>query len=458
MLTPRRHRAVAGAVLLTLAAALSGCSLLTHPPAEVTAAIDRATQAIRQSAGVAGATSEIRPRDLKDGGPLSNPGAWTATITVDADESGVDVRALAESVGRNATIGIVSTTALLRIPGEDGAADAQLNFTPLPDATNIITEPDEMADAVLALRELAGARSVAVFDHGDPATITADTDRWADLTASVRALPDFGLNALSAITLRAEADGNEGGAAWLTIDASSPTVDFVRFLGELSADKAVESVLFTGVDIRRDLAAQRPDLWVEVATAGDVDTVAGMLTALDVSQTTVAGVPRASFTVSTRSDSARRETGYLGLPPGSAEPDDRFFSTPNPAAADDFDPVAAADQLQRDRAVVTALLDAAGDAAGIRGPATVTIGPCATGADQQVQGSVVIPIFEIADSADEAFDAITTGWERQGIRKSDRAMGTDFYSAADKSLDTLSIRGGTEGISISVATRCVLSG
>ena len=457
MLTRWRHRAVAGTVLLALVATLSGCSLLTEPPEEVSAAIDTATEAIRQSAGVAGATSDLHPRDLKDGGPLSNPGAWTATITVEADESGVDVRALAESVGRNAAIGIVSTTAVLRIPGENGAADAQINFTPLPAATNIITEPSEMADAVLALRELAGARSVSVFDHGDPAVVRADADRWAGLTASVRALPDFGLNALSALTLHTETDGNERGAAWLTIDTASPTLEFVRFLGDLSADGAVDSVRFTGIDVRRELAAQRPDLRVEVSMAGEVDTVAGILTTLDASQTTVDGVPRASFTVAT-GDAARTETGYLGLPLGSAEPDDRFFSTPNPAAVDEFDPAAAADQLQRDRAVVTALLDAAGDAAGIRGPATVTIGPCATGSNQQVQGFVVIPIFEIADSADEAFDAITTGWERQGIRKSDRAMGRDFYSAADGSLDTLSIKGGTEGISITVATRCVLSG
>ena len=458
MLT-RRRRALAGTVLLAVVTALSGCSLLTAPPDEVSAAIDTATAAIRQSAGVAGVTSDLHPRDLKDGGPLSDPGAWTATITVEADASGVDVGALAESVGRNAAIGIVSTTALLRIPGENGAADAQLSFTPLPTGTNIITEPGEMADAVLALRDLAGARSVAVSDHGDPAVVTADADRWAGLAASVRALPDFGLNALSALTLHTEADGNERGAAWLTLDRTSPSLEFVRFVGELSTAEAVDSVLFTGIDVRRELAEQRPDLRVEVSAAAEVDTVAGLLRALDASQTTVDGVPRASFTVApSTGDPAGTETGYLGLPPGSAEPDDRFFSTPNPAAGAEFDPAAAADQLQRDSATVTALLDAAGDAAGIRGPATVTIGPCATGADQQVQGSVVIPIFEIADSADDAFDAITTSWERQGITKSDRAMGTDFYSAADDSLDTLSIRGGTEGISITVAARCVLSG
>ncbi|WP_166787926.1 hypothetical protein [Cryobacterium adonitolivorans] len=58
----------------------------------------------------------------------------------------------------------------------------------------------------------------------------------------------------------------------------------------------------------------------------------------------------------------------------------------------------------------------------------MTTAPCGSAANQQVQGSVVIPIFEIADSADE------------------------------DSLDTLSIRGGTAGISITVTTPCVVAG
>lgn len=457
-------------MILAVAASMSGCSLLTEPPPEVTAAIDSATDAIRQSAGVADVTADIRPVDLKDGGPLSNPDAWTATITVEAEESGVDVPALADSVGQNAAaIGIVSTRALLRIPGENGDADAQLTFTPLPHGNTVITEPDEMADAALALRELAGARSVTVFDHGDPAVVLVDSaDRWAGLTQSLRALPGFGLNALSAVTLHTGEDGQASGASWLTIDAASPRTEFVRFLGELTADGAVFSVSFTGIDTRLDASAQRPALRVQVSTATQVGTVAGMLTALEDAATTVEGVPRASFEVATRTtDSDLTRDGYLGLPLGSAEPDDRLADSSDAAPLDGLDPAAeappldpaaAASQLAGDRAVVSALLDAAGDAAGIRGPATVTTVPCGTGSAEQVQGSVVIPIFEIADSADDAFDAITTAWERQGVTKSDRAMGTDFYSAADDSLDTLSIRGGTSGISITVTTPCVVAG
>ncbi|TFC02649.1 hypothetical protein E3O42_07790 [Cryobacterium adonitolivorans] len=99
-------RVVVCAVILAVAASMSGCSLLAGPPPEVTAAINTATDALRQSAGVAEATADIRPVDLKDGGPLANPGAWTATITVEAEQSGVDVRALAESVGQSTAVGI----------------------------------------------------------------------------------------------------------------------------------------------------------------------------------------------------------------------------------------------------------------------------------------------------------------------------------------------------------------
>lgn len=474
MVTRGFGRAMVCAVVLAIATSMSGCSLLTEPPPEVTAAIDTATEAIRQSAGVAEVTADIYPVDLKDGGPLTNPDAWTASITVEAEASGVDVRALAGSVGQNVAVGIVSTRAVLRIPGENGDADAQLTFTPLPHGSTVITEPDEMADAALALRELGGARSVTVFDHGDPAVVRVDSaDRWAGLTEALRALPGFGLDALSAVTLHTVGDGPARGDSWLTIDTESPQVAFVRFLGELSTDGAVFSVSFTGIDTRLDASAQRPALRVQVSTATQVTTVAGMLTALEDADTTVRGVPRATFEVATRTtDPDLTRTGYLGLPLGSAEPDDRVSDIPDaapldpdaapldPGAAplDSLDPAAAAAQLEGDRALVSALLDAAGDAAGIRGPATVTIGPCGDGANEQVHGSVIIPIFEIADSADEAFDAITTAWERRGITKSDRAMGTDFYTAADDSLDTLSIRGGTAGISITVTTPCIVTG
>lgn len=457
MVTRGFGRAVVSAVILAVATSMSGCSLLSEPPPEVTAAINTATAAIRSSAGVAGVKADIRPVDLKDGGPLAEPDAWTATITVEAEESGVDVHALAESVGHDvAVVGIVATRAVLRIPGQTGEADAQLSFMPLPQGSMTITEPDDMADAAIALRELAGARSVTVFDHGDPAVILVDSaTRWAGLTQSLRALPGFGLNALSAVTLHTAEDGPARGASWLTVDAASPQTEFVRFLGELSTDGAVFSVSFLGLDSRLDTSAQRAELRVQVSTAAHVTTVTELLTALDDADTAVPGMPRAAFEVATgTTEPDLTRTGYLGLPLGSPEPDDRLSGAPDPGA---LDPADAADQLQRDHAVVSALLDAAGEAAGIRGPATVTTVTCGDGTNGQVQGSVVIPIFEIADSADEAFDAITDAWEIGGITRSDRAMGRDFYTARDGSLESLSIRGTIDGISIIALAPCVRS-
>lgn len=84
--------------------------------------------------------------------------------------------------------------------------------------------------------------------------------------------------------------------------------------------------------------------------------------------------------------------------------------------------------------------------------------------------AVVIPIFEIAESADAAFNAITSAWVDGGYCRSDRASVRDFYSA-DKSpsegagsknaapgfLQQLSIRGRADGISMTLSSVCVIA-
>lgn len=121
---------------------------------------------------------------------------------------------------------------------------------------------------------------------------------------------------------------------------------------------------------------------------------------------------------------------------------------------------AAAEKLHNDRLLATALLDTAGDVAGIRGTAHVTTLPCDTGVGEQVRGSVVIPVFRITDSANAAFDAITASWKANGYQRSDRAAGTDFYAAgtsASRGLPALSIHGTSDGISVQVISECVIS-
>ena len=456
----------AGATVLALTLALTGCApwagLATGAPAEIRAVVDEALTEIRATPGVANATAELRVSrsDAQDGALASDPDLWDAHFTVQADNEGVDVPALAVSVASATRNGTVSMSSVVRIPGEKGAADVSLSFS--PPGIGVITslDPEPMANAALALRDLPGTLSVSVFQHGEPVAINVESAAvWAELTTTIRALPDFGSGALPAVTLTAPAAGS-GENSSLTIDPTSPGTGLVRFLTELSTDRSVTSVRFNGGDSLMDSAAWRPNLSVRVAAPGDIDDVAGLLTTLDGSQTQVDGLPLASFDVSAATGSTETVSGYLGLPLGSAEPDDRLAGLPGATPPAVVDPADAATRIADDLALVTALLDAAGDTAGIRGPAAVATAPCtdgSDGSDEQVAGSVVIPIFEIADNADEAFDAITTAWEIGGFSRSDRAMGTDFYSVPDGSLETLSIRGTAAGISINATAPCVRS-
>ena len=449
-------RGWAGAGVLLLALGVAGCTGFPRPPAEVTAVVDDAAAMIRSTPGVASVTTDIRVRDHKDGGPLSEVAAWSALLTVQADASGLDPRSLAASVAADGQDGYVSLTTVLQIPGEPGTADVQLQFSPPPNGVLTSVEPREMADAALALSDLPGIGSVSVLQHGEPVIVSVDSPaRWADLTETMRAIPGFGSGALTAVTLVTEHDAGESSS--LTFDPRSPAAKLVPVLSDLAAAEGVTSVSFDGVDTRKEFSAWRPSLRVLVDTRSARGLVAARLTGLDESDSQSSGLPRASFTASTGgADASQDLRGYLGLPLGSAEPDDRLTGLPGaipPAAAD---PAAAAARLELDTALVTTLLDAAGDAAGIRGPASVTTETCMDGSNEQVHGTVVIPIFEIADSADEAFDAITTAWEIGGYIRSDRAMGRDFWSVPDGSLDTLSIRGTADGISIMVTAPCVL--
>jgi hypothetical protein len=429
---------------------------ISGPPADITAIVDEALNAIRATPGVSDVTTKVTSRDTTEDGPGSGEVAWAASFTVQADDTGVDLRSLAASIDADARHGTVSMSSVLLVPGEGGAAESRLLFSP-PGIGEIDNhDPEQMADAALALRDLPGARSVTVSQHGEPVDLEIESAAlWAGLTTTVRALPGFGSGALPAVSLREPAAGGRE-ASTLTIDPTSPDIELVPELGDLVSTRAVTSVSFDGVDTRTDSAAWRPTLRVLVATPADLEPIAGRLTQLSAAQTQVEGLPLAAFNVAT-TDSAETLSGYLGLPLGAAEPDDRLKGLPGAPPPAVVDPGDASTRIEQDRALVTALLDAAGDAAGIRGPAEVTTAACLNGSDELVQGSVVIPIFEIADSADDAFDAIVTGWEIDGFTRSDRAMGTDFYSVPDGSLETLSIKGTAQGIWITATAPCVRS-
>jgi hypothetical protein len=74
--------------------------------------------------------------------------------------------------------------------------------------------------------------------------------------------------------------------------------------------------------------------------------------------------------------------------------------------------------MAADQVVVAQFLDAAGDLAGIRGTSVIQTTACETNgvpAGRPVTGSVVIPIFDVADTADEAYADIANSWTNAGF-------------------------------------------
>ncbi|KFF59506.1 hypothetical protein JF66_10800 [Cryobacterium sp. MLB-32] len=190
----------------------------------------------------------------------------------------------------------------------------------------------------------------------------------------------------------------------------------------------------------------------------------GALAAVTVEAESSSGRSAGSVTVTATPDS--EDAGGSGVPhaavPDTTAPD---HETPDGGAGDSpvvvsLDPAAADAQLQSDLARVTALLNEAGDTAGIRGVATVAITACETGVGEQVSGRVLLPIFEIVDSPMAPFDAVVESWKRRGFIATDRAMGTDLYTQQDRSdsVRSITIGGTSEGLYLVAESVCVVSG
>ncbi|KQR20081.1 hypothetical protein ASF79_10795 [Agreia sp. Leaf335] len=207
----------------------------------------------------------------------------------------------------------------------------------------------------------------------------------------------------------------------------------------------------------------------EASQAAVVSALAGFAGPQGVDGT----VPRAFFEARRFSEQtgAVAETGFVGLPVGSADPGDGRrpppAATPSDPSADGSaqppltveTPDEQAARLASDQLVVAQFLDAAGDAAGIRGPATTQTTSCEVNGvamGQKVTGSVVIPVFEIAKTADDAYAAVTSAWTQAGLGSTETVMGRKYYSTSstDAVVRRASIRGTEEGLSVMVEGRC----
>lgn len=472
-------RPIGLAVLLALAAALSGCSLIApQPPDNVVSSVNRAVDAIRATHGVAEVSWSISRRD-RALVPLNE--LWTASIEVRTEADAAGFEPLAEAVEGHVESArdVVQATAILRLPA-DGTGVEVVLAVPSAAAGGI-------AGATVDLRHIEHATMVHLQSYESFATLTVDsTDALVQAIADVRALPDFGHGALTAVTVVAVAPS--GTTSRLTASAQSPSVDLVPVLSQLAGRTDIEALTFNGqrgAERPGEASTWRPGLRVEASSPRSARAITTLLTGIDV-PAGGSDVPRASFTVDTRVDgNAFTQDGYLGLPLGSPAPADYVDAPASDAAAAEpgdgtsdglpanagsaggieasselrlLDASAAAGQLQSDQQRVTAFLDAAGDAAGIRGVASVAVTACDLGVGEHVQGAVLLPIFEITDSPGAPFDAIIAAWKLQGFVATDRAMGTDFYSQQNPSdsLRDLTIRGTSDGLSLSAESVCVV--
>lgn len=467
--------AAATALVFGLLGALGGCSVFSDTPASASKAVDDAVAEIRDIPGVAAVSSMITQLRRPAAESQSEITTWHANIIIEAEPDPADLGRLAAEVEAqiSAADETVSTSGTVHVPaGRDGPAGV-LAFDhgvhpnePVP--------PAELAATLERLRSIPGVESAAV-SQGDPiATLdVTEPSRWPAVAAQLRALPDFGLGAITAVlidTAPVAPSTRSAPHSRLKIDPTSPNPALIPILAELAGDDDVVRVSFEGT---RDVAVSstapllRPSLIVEVQGKAALERVTVLLTGLDDAVTSVSGIGRPSFDVfsDVPGPTGERE-GFIGLPLGSPEPDDLkdVPTAEEPAGGSPvvvLEPGAADGRVADDRILLTNRLDAAGDVAGIRGTPEASVAACEPGPGEHAVGEVVIPIFEIADRADDAYAAITAAWVADGYRRTDRAMGTEMYSAADPrspGATMLTIRGTTEGISIRASSVCVTTG
>jgi hypothetical protein len=471
----RSRGAAAAALAALLAVAASGCSLFTpSPPDSVTEAVDEAVAELRATQGIASVTSRVSPYDIRDGSLLSNPESWVADLAVEAEPDAADLPVLADAV-EDSIDGVEATVKV----------DARLELTVgVRDVLTVLTltvagERSGVTPAgqlVGTAEQLAALDDVSSLQLGSPylgtqVAATASSDVPA-VAASVRQLPAFGTGDLAVVSVISGSRDAPPITTRVLMDAASPSPELLTFIAGLLRQPGVASVDFSGVQAPSQFSPEggwRPVLGVTVDDEPSRASVVSQLEAFAAPQGLDDALPRASFVVTRFTEQAgvTAVDGYVGLPAGSADPGDgRGAIAPvDPAAPPAVAPPAPqtpeelAARMAADEVVVAQFLDAAGDLAGIRGTPTIQTIACETNGvptGRQVTGSVVIPIFEVADTADEAYAEITKSWELSGLGSGEKAMGREYFTATSPNavVQRASIRGTVEGLSISVEGRC----
>jgi hypothetical protein len=449
-------------VTLLLAACmilLAGCSWF-EPPKEVAAEAQKLAAEIRGIAGVTEVEVDVRDRDFKD-----HPGDWIFSFTITTADAGSlnTVPSAVRAMASNASAYAVNVT--LGVP-----ADRRVAAVFLHDLTA------STIDAATALRDVPEINSAEVGGDFPGAAVEKSPDAsLAETAAALRTVTGFGANTsltatdpLRSITVRWDGAGDESRHS-VEVGTTSPSPSVLNALDQLGADSSV-SRIYALEQGSWPLSAERPAIEID---AIDANEVLDLLVATVDSAAEAGTRPRTAFQVTAATGA--RYNGFVGLPLGSDEPQDLPVAPGGPVqlgpvTADTImpgialptwvlstDPAVLA-QIDTLTAGVEGFFDNAEALSGVAAETRISIGPCATSDEAtSVTGSIVLPIFEITDSADEAYGALVRDWELTGLVRSDRALGLDMFSnpADDAAVATATMRGTVEGISISATSQCL---
>ena len=405
-------RIVAGVVLI--ATMLTGCSLFPAPPSDLVAATERYEALVRALPGVAKAEATVRSVDPKD-----RPNDWEVWLIVDATSAdGLDtVPALVADVTPPAA-DVIRVT--LRFPAAQGLASVNL--------TNASAADVERAGI---LRHLPFTASVGL--SGEFSVELVAGTRLADAVSQIRASGVLSYDPFGFVTL------NQDDGAVVDVSLAGPSDALITLIESLDGDSGVDYIRSTEPSLesprpRLSLDADDPARWVQALT--------------ELGEPRIEGRPSTAFSVHNDGETV---SGFVGLPLGSAEPED----LPVAEEAQPTDPIVLAGLLAEDSTSVSALLATAAETSGIPGAAEVIQASCSLDGGAQVWGSLLLPVFDYADSADVAYNAIVAAWEADGYAHTDQAMGESIYTPSEtRPVMQLTIRGTAEGIRVSAWGAC----
>lgn len=405
--------------MLAASIGLGGCSIFGPPPAELVAAADLYVAQIRAVPGVAKAEVDVSQVDPKD-----RAGVWGVRVLVDAATAD-DLASVPAAIAGITQPQRAETSVVIRVPGGHGVAPVVLSSP---------TEGDVEASRVL--RELPFVAKVILAEYGDSVQLL---DRTLLATAVVE-LRRSGV--LTSDLLEGIAVGWGDGRGSAQVSLAGPSDAVVGVFDSLMRDANVQ---YIRAEEPSEQSA-RPRITLDAARAAPV---AARLSTMDEQQ--VEGRARTAFWVSSDAD-ADYTLGFVGLPLGSAEPDDL---PPGPDQPPPVDPAVLAAQLADDTAGVTAFLTAAALAADVPGVPTVFVAECMDIEQSQVWGMLLLPVFEYTDSAEPGYAAIVAEWEADGYSHSDQATGTSIYTPSQtRPVMQANIRGTADGIQLEAIGAC----